>query len=286
MSRQFRVAAAARGWRWFQAAIGMLDKNPRGLLLTVLAFIVIGQLPNLLSAMPRLAAAAMLLSLLLGPVLLGGLMHAIEEADAGRPVSPTQLFEGFRRPGALLPLLVLGVLTVLAFLALSLAARSILGPENIAILQKIASQQLAPQDAPVEQLAPPLMRLLLLAAAVLFVLLSGLFFAVPRVMFDRRPALAAFVESIVACAANVLSLTVYGLALIVGAFLLALVLGVVSLVLGVLGKLGALLGMLVYLAMLMLVLLVSAAGNYLAWREVFGHAEVAPPAPPITGIAV
>lgn len=286
MSRQFRVVAAARGWRWFQSAIGMLDKNPRGLLLATLLFVVIGQLSNLLSAIPPLAAVAMLVSLLLGPTLLGGLMHAIAEADAGRPVSPMQLFEGFRRPGALLPLLVLGVLTVLAILILGYAAQSILGPENIAILQKIASQQLAPQDAPMEQLAPPLMRLLMVAAAVLFVLLAGLFFAVPRVLFDRRPPLAAFVESIVCCAANVLPLTVYGLALIVAAFILALVLGVVSLLLGLLGKLGAALGMLVYLGMLMLVVLVSAAGNFLAWREVFGHADAESTAPPTTGIAV
>lgn len=286
MNRPFRVAAAARGVRWFRSAIGMLDKNPRGLLLTTLLWMVIGQLPNLFSAVPTLAAVAMLVSLLLGPALLGGLMHAIAEADAGRPVSPLQLFEGFRRPGALRPLLTLGLLTVLAILVLGLAGQSILGPENIAILQKVATQQLAPQDVPMEQLAPALMRFLLAAAAVLFVLLAGLFFAVPRVLFDRRPALAAFVESFLACAANVLPLTVYGLVLIVAGFALALVLGVAMLLLGVLGKLGAALGLLVYLALLMLALLVSAAGNYLAWREVFGHADDQAPVPPTTGIAV
>ena len=181
MSRQFRVVAAGRGLRWFQSAIGMIDRNPRGLLLTTLLWIVIGQLPNMLSAIPTLAAVAMLATLLLGPALLGGLMHAIAEADAGRPVSPMQLFEGFRRPGALPSLLVLGFLTLLAIVIIGYAAHSILSPEDIATLQKIASQQLAPQDAPMEQLAPPLMRLLMVAAAVLFVLLAGLFFAVPRV---------------------------------------------------------------------------------------------------------
>lgn len=286
MSRHYVVVAAGRGLHWFQSAIGMIDKNPRSLLLTTLLFVVIGQLPNLFSAIPPLAVAAMLASVLLSPLLLGGLMHAIAEADAGRAVSPRLLFEGFRRPGALLPLLALGLLSVLAVLILVFAAQSILGAENIAILTKIASQQLAPQDAPMERLAPPLMRVLMVAAVVLFVLLAGLFFAVPRVLFDRRPALAAFVESIVACAANVLPLTVYGLALVVAGFVLALVFGVVTLLLGVLGKLGALLGMLVYLGMLLLVLLVSAAGNYLAWREVFGHADAQTSGPPSTGIVV
>jgi hypothetical protein len=182
-------------------------------------------------------------------------------------------------------MLVLGSLTLLAIAILVVAAQSILGPENIAILQKIAAQQLAAQDVPMEQLAPPLFRLLMAAAVVLFVLLAGMFFAVPRVLFDRRPALAAFVESIACCAANVLPMTVYGLAAIVAGFALALVLGVVMLLLGVLGKLGAMLGVLVYLGLLILVLLVSAAGNYLAWREVFGHVQVDAGAPPMTGIA-
>jgi len=31
-------------------------------------------------------------------------------------------------------------------------------------------------------------------------------------------------------------------------------------------------------------LLVSSAGNYLAWREVFGHADADAGVPPITGI--
>lgn len=286
MSRQYRVAAAASGLRWFRSAIGMLDKNPRGLLLTALVLAVIQQLPGWLSTVPVLAAIAMLASLLFGPALHGGLMHAIAEADAGRPVSPMQLFEGFRRRGALMPLLVLGLLMLMGFSLLGYAWHSILGAENIAILQKIAAQQLTPQNAPIEQLAPPLMRFLLVAAVVLFVLLAGMFFAVPRVLFDRRRPLAAFVESIVACAANVLSLTVYGLVAIAAVFVLVLVFGVLTLLLGVLGKLGAALGMLVYLGVLMLALLVSAAGNYLAWREVFGHADIETTAPPTTGIAV
>lgn len=285
MSREFRIVKAARGMHWFRAAIGMIDKNPRGLLLTTLLFIVIWQLPNVFSASPALAAVATLVLLLISPALWGGVMQAIAQADAGRTVSPLQLFEGFHH-GVLRPLLVLGLLTVLAILILGFAAQSILGAENIAILQKVAAQQLAPQDAPMEQLAPPLLRLLLLATVVLFVLFSGLLFAVPRVLFDRRPALAAFIESFAACAANVLPLAVWSIVLIAGAFALVLVLGVVLLLLGMLGKLGIALGMLVYLGMLLLALLISAAGNYLAWREVFGHADADVGAAPTTGIAV
>lgn len=286
MSREFRTVAAARGMRWFQGAIGMLDRNPRGLLLTALVFVVIEKLPSLLATLQPLAGMLALAVLLITPALMGGLMHAIAEADEGRPVSVGQLFEAFRRPGVVLPMLVLGMLSILGLFALGYAANTILGPDNIAILAKVAAQQLKPEDVPMDQLEQPLLRFLMAAAVILFVLLAGLFFAVPRVLFDRRPALAAFLESFVACAANVLSLTLYGLALTFAVFVLLLVLAVAAVLLGVLGQLGTLLGFLIFPPALMLAVLVSAAGNYLAWREVFGHVDADADKPPIAGIAV
>ncbi len=282
----YRITPAARGMQWLKAAIGMVDRNPRGLLMVSLAFIIIGQLPSLFGSLQQLAELLMFVVLMIGPALAGGLMHAIAEAEAGRPVSLGQLFEAFRRPGRLLPMLVLGMLTVLALLLLVFAAEKVLGPDNIALLVKIGSQQLQPDEATMEQLAQPLLRFLMLATVIAFVLFTGLFFAVPRVLFDGRPPLAAFLESFAACAANVLPLTVYGLAFVALMFVAVLVFAVLSLLLGLLGKLGAALGFVLYLAWLTLVVLVSTSGNYLAWRDVFGHTQSDPAVPHHTGIEV
>jgi hypothetical protein len=273
----FHTAPASRGLAWFQGAIRMLDKNPRGLLMVTLLLVLLDQIPNLLAANQSLSATLSVLLLLCGPALLGGVMFSIAEADAGRPVSPLYLFEGLRRRGARGPLLLLGVIGLFALLLVGVAVQRILGADNLAILTQIAEQKLAPQDAPMEKLIGPLMQALMVAAVVLFVLLAGWFFAVPRVMFDGRRAFAAFIESIVACAANVLSMTVYGLMLAVASCVIGLAIAIVAVVCGLLGNAGEILLGIVWIAVCAVVLVVSASGNYLAWREVFGHRDPGDP---------
>ena len=270
----FRSASAGRGLAWFQGAVRMLDKNPRGLLAVTLFFVLIQQIPNLLSTVaPMLSYALLGVLLLLSPALLAGLLHAIGEADAGRPVSPGQLFEGLRRPGVRAQLLVLGVLQVLALLLVVLAAQRIFGADNLAILMKVAEQKIAPDSAEVQQIAAPLLKTMMVAVVILFVLLSGMFFAIPRVLFDGRSALGAFGESIVACAANVLALTVYGLMLIGVVLVVCVALMIVAAIFALFGKVGAVLLLVIVIAVSVVGVLVNTAGNYLAWREVFGHAD-------------
>ena len=269
----FHTAPAGRGLAWFQGAIRMLDKNPRGLLMVTLLLVLLDQIPNLLAANQSLSIALSVLLLLCGPALLGGVMFAVAEADAGRPVSPLYLFEGLRRRGARGPLLLLGVIGLLALLLIGVAAQKILGAGNLALLMQIAEQKITPQDAPMEKLAGPILETLMAATVVLFVLLAGWFFAVPRVMFDGRHALAAFVESIVACGANVLSLTVYGLLLVAASFVLGVAMVILAVVFGLFGNIGGIVLGIVVIAVYAVVLLVSASGNYLAWREVFSHRD-------------
>lgn len=279
----FRTAPPSRGLAWFQSSLRMLDKNPRGLLSITLVFVLLDQLPNLFYAVPAASGLLSMLVLLSFPALWGGMLHAIGEAKAGRPVSPLQLFEGLRRPGARAQLLLLGVLVLGAMLLVALAFQRILGAQDIAVLMKLAAQTLAPDSAQVQQMLTPLLHAVMAAAVILFVLLSGLFFAVPRVMFDGRGAFGAFAESIRACAANVLSLTVYGLVYMFAGFVVFVALLIVGAVLGLLGTVGTLLFFAIAIAAWVLLLLVNGAGNYLAWEEVFAHVDAGTPT--ITGIA-
>ena len=280
----FRSTPAGHGLTWFQGALRMLDKNPRGLLSLSLFFALIQLSPNLLVTNQTLSMALSMLLLLLGPTLFAGVLYAIGEADAGRPVASTQLFEGLRRPGVRSQLLLLGVLQVLALFLVALAALRIFGADNLAILKKIAEQNVTPDDAQLQRIAAPLLRTMMVAVVIVFVLLSGMFFAIPRVLFDGRKALGAFGESIVACAANVLSLTVYGLVLVGTLMAVCVALMIVAAICGLLGTVGSFLFLAVVVAAFAVWLVVSSAGNYLAWREVFGHAHEGAGAPPMTGI--
>lgn len=279
----FRIAPAGRGLAWFQSSLRMLDKNPRGLLAVTLLLVLLDQVPNLFYASPSVSGPMSVLVLLTFPALWGGLLYAIGEANAGRPVSPKQLFEGLRRPGARGQLLWLGVLVMVAMVLVALAFQRILGAQNIAILMRVAAQTLAPDSAEARQIGLPLLRALMVALVIVIVLLAGLFFAVPRVLFDGRGAFGAFAESIRACAANALSLTVFGLVYMFAGFVVFVAMVIVGAVLGLLGTVGTLLFFAIAIAAWVLLLLVNGAGNYLAWEEVFAHVGAGPPT--ITGIA-
>jgi hypothetical protein len=282
---EFRIAAPGQGLAWFRGAIRMIDRNPRGLIQVTSAFVLIALVPDLLGAIPAVSAALSLLLLLLGQALTAGLLHAIDEASAGRPVVLAQLFEGLRRPGVRVQLVLLGVFALVAMLLIVLSLQRTLSPQDMDVLVQVANQKIAPDSATAQAMAPHLLKAMMAGVAIAFVLLAGLFFAVPRVMFDGRGAIAAIVESFVACAANVLPLTVYGLLLAAAAFAMGLVMAFVAAIFGLFGQLGALLFVPVFAAMMMFALFVNASGNYLAWRAVFGRADAGTSAPQ-TGIIV
>ncbi|HEY2344883.1 MAG TPA: BPSS1780 family membrane protein [Xanthomonadaceae bacterium] len=283
---EFRTAPGSRGLAWFQGGVRVLDRNPRGLLAVSLGLVLVHQVPSLLGAVPALWAAVSIVLLLLVPALQAGLFFAIDEACEGRPVAPMHLFEGLRRPGARAQLIVLGMAVLVASVLVALAARNILGDDGVRIFAQIMDQAIKPDSKAAQSIALPLLKAMASAMAILFVLMSGLFFAVPRVMFDGRKALPALGESILACAANVLPLTLYGLVLGAVGFVAFLGLGIVAAMLGLLGQVGALLFYGVFLAVIVVCLLVSTSGNYLAWREVFGHAGRDRAVPPQAGIIV
>lgn len=283
----YKIASPSRGLAWFRGGVRMLDRDPRGLLTVALGLLLLEQLPGLLIGVPALSATLSVLLLLFGPALLAGLLYAVAEAEAGRPVPVTYLFAGLRQPGARAQLIVLGVVALLAMLVMGLVLQRLLTAEQLQLFVRIASQQIKADSPEFQAAAPQLLKPLAVMMAIVFVLVVGLFFAVPRVMFDGKPALAALLESLVACVANTFALLVYGVIFVAAIFAAMLALGVVAMFLGLLGQLGMILLQLLALAFFVVVLVVSASGNYLAWREVFGRRDgPALAEPPRTGIVV
>lgn len=281
----FKVASPSRGLEWFRGGVRMLDRNPRGLLTVTLGLAVLNQIPALAGAFsPAWLALSVLLSLL-GPTLAAGLMVAIDDADHGRPVSLASLFAGFQRPGVRGQLVQLGLLSVILGMLAGLAAWHLMGKENIALFLALA-QQKHPDPAQIQAIAVPFLKALLAGVTILFILLAGIFFAVPRVLFQGRAALPAFIESITACAANVLPLTVYGLIFVLALVACALALGIFAAFAGLLGSVGLALMRVVLLALGVIVMLVGSSANYLAWRELFGGGSDDRPPPPRAGIVV
>lgn len=281
---EFRTVPGNRGLAWFQGGVRMLDRNPRGLIAVSLGLVLLSQLSNLLVAVPMLSILVWVLFLLLAPALFAGLLHAIGEAYEGRPVAVAHLFEGLAKPGARAHLLGMGVVTLVSVMLALLAMQRILGPEGVKVVVQISLQQIKPDSPQVQAVMPTLLKAVGAALAILFVLVSMLFFAVPRVMFDHRRAPGSMLESLAACAANVLPLTLYGLVTGGAGFVALMALGIVGGMLGLLGQGGALVFYALFIALVVVMVLVNASGTYLAWRDVFAH--VHGDAPPRAGIIV
>ncbi len=282
---EHRDVPGGRGFAWVRHALATLAANPRGLVQVAAASLLLRWLPMMVLAFQPLAAVLMLALAALGPALRAGLLFAAAEHDAGRPVGVRHLFEGLRRPGVRTQLLVLGGFALMEFVVMQLAAQRIIGPEHLHALQQLAREQIKPDSPAVKAAVVPCFKALLAMGASYLLLWCGLFFAVPRVLFDERPGLNALGDSYEACWRQVLPVCAFVLGMAAVVFALTIGLAVLATFLGLLGGLGALLFVPMVVAAMVAFEVIAAVANWLAWREIFGGAGASAP-PPRAGIVV
>ena len=296
-----RKIPAGQGMAWFRAAIDLGGRNPKAvfgaavLLIAVLYAIALvvalvamtlsratpGTAPNtavlLAVAVPLFVGMMVLL-----PILLGGLMHVIREAEAGRPVRARDLFAPFRsgRAGALAALG--GLQIVLAILS-GLIVVAIAGPnywqDYIAFVQGATGG--ATPVAPPQPRHPGL--LFLMQVAFNYFTYAIMLFSVPLVLFSGakladavRGSLSASVRNI---GANVLAAALFVLGTIVAAIVVVLLTALANMLGNLLHPaVGTLLSLVWLLTFGAALLVVLAGGAYIAWRDTFDAPPGAPPA--------
>ena len=298
-----RSLPVGQGLTWFKQAIDLGGKNPRAvfgaaalfiaslyalaLLMALVLAMVVGA-GSAEGAEPDMGVALgvvfplILLIMLAVPILLGGLMHVIREAEAGRPVRARDVFaplgQARGRQLALLGLVQLVLAVIGTTIMVSIAGEAY-WREYMQVMQQAmqGKTQVMPQ---------PDNAGLLFLVQLLFNYFSYalMLFSIPLMLFSGSSILEALRDSLRASVRNVGANLLAGL-LFVGALILAsivmlLVIGLVALVLG---KIHALLGSVVAMVLMLgfasvvLVLLVGAA--YLAWRDTFGDVAAPPPVP-------
>lgn len=289
-----RPVPISRAWTWFVQALNLGARNPRAvfgaaLLLVGCVYLLLllgGTLVNAVggagSGQPGTAMLGMLLVMALAgfmvlPVLIGGLMHVIREAEQSRPVRAADLFQPIRA-GRGLHLAAFGALQVVLVSLAALITRKLLGDDYIAAYMEAfnaAMQQQTPPALP--QPAHPLAVFLWQTSANYFtatvsllgialVSLSGLGFGQAV-----RSAISATLRNLLP---NFLAAALFFVTLFVSMLIVSM-LGTV--LLAVLGKLFAPLAMIVgfvlVLAVASAMLVVVCGGAYLIWRDTFGDDE-------------
>jgi hypothetical protein len=249
-----RKVGALTGLEWIRDAVLIVRAHPRVFLLMGLFF----------TSIPLFPLLGPLVLLLLGPALMGGMIHAAREAEQGRVPRIGDLFLAFRegdRIGSFMALClpIVGALIVLIGLAMPVAIKAI---NSGAITHQTLSDPVAVRTAlehTLDSMGPH--RLFLLAGlAVLVMFVAGMmtFLASACVMLGRQKAFSAIRASFKACAMNL------------AAFLIAV------LVVGVAAQ-----GLHVVLAMVLPDLLAAIIANipyyaifgalsYTAYRSIFG----------------
>lgn len=301
-----RALPVAQGLAWFKQAIDLGGRNPRAvfgaamllilalytaamLMALVLAVMVgagsatAGQAPDLRLVM-AVAIPLTLLVMFLVPILLGGLMHVVREAEAGRPVRARDVFAPLRsahgRSLALLGLVQIAMTVVGGVLMVGIAGSDYWRDYLQAMQQAMSgSQPTMPQ--------PANGGLLFLVQLVFnYFSYALMLFSIPLMLFSGNRLGEALGNSLRAAVrnvgANLLAGVLFVGALVVAAVVVALVAALVAMLGGAIHPaVGTALSMLVMFGFAALVLVLVVGAAYLAWRDTFGDASSLPPAPPV-----
>ena len=288
-----RGLPVGQGLVWFRQAIDLGGKNPRAvfgaaLLMALALAAVLGAGSQDAGSDAKLGLAmAVALPLtvaimLLVPVLLGGLMHVIREAEAGRQVRARDVFAPLAsatgRRLALLGLVQIALAMVGGALTVAIAGSDYWS-------DYLQAMQGAMQGA-VPVMPQPRNPGLLFLVQLLFNYFSYalMLFSIPLMLFSGSGLVEAVRDSFRAAVrnvgANVLAGVLFVGALVVAALVVALVAALAAMLGGLVhAALGSALAMLAMLgfATVALVLIVGAA--YLAWRDTFGEGAIPPSSP-------
>jgi uncharacterized membrane protein len=216
-----QTVSASRGLDWISEGFGLFRRNP---LIWIVMLIIFLALLTLLSLIPVVGSIA---SLLLQPVLVGGMLAGCRSLEEGEDLRIEHLFDGFRRNTKQLAAVglyaALGYLLIGLLIALAVGAGVSLG--YFGGLEK--TQEMVFGGAFVSLLVVGLFGMLLAVP-----IMMATWFAPPLILFQDFPVLDAMKLSFSGCAHNLLPFLVYALAALLLGFIAMIPAGLGLLVLG------------------------------------------------------
>lgn len=254
---------AGRGARWIADGGNLLGSAPGPLAGVAALWLLV----SLIQFVPLIGALVLILIM---PLLTAGLLTAFHFVARGDRPAPLTLFEGWQNPRTRGRLLVLGVFVLLGFLVIMLIFTAWLGAGTSA--DDLARLGDSPEAMFAFLAERNLWSLIIPAGGVGALILAGLYFGVPLVMFTGVRPLAAIVTSLRACLRNWAALLVFGL-MVIG---LSLAAGLVAMLIAMPLLLafgegaGGMLAQIPVLVIALILQMVLAGAQYRAFVEIFG----------------
>jgi len=193
-----RGLVAGAGWNWISAAWPLFMRQP-GVWIGVLVVLLVAS--AVLAAIPVVGTVA---TLVLTPVIAGGLMLGCRALEDGGELSFAHLGTGFSKHFG--PLALLGVAYLVALVAIALVA-ALLAGVGVGALFGLAT---ATGPAAVGLGAMGIALVVLVAVAAMVPVYMALWFAPALIVFEGHDATRALKESFAACLKNMLPFLLYG----------------------------------------------------------------------------
>jgi hypothetical protein len=191
-----RRVSAGRGWAWLATGWDLFKRNPGNWILIGLIFFGILMLASWVPVI------GFLVSSVLSPVLLGGVMLGCASLERGGPIEISHLFAGFREKTT--PLVMVGVLYLAGLVAILLVVGVMFGFSMVPLFLG--------QAQPDAGTAFRIIWLALLVTLALSIpLWMALWFAAPLVMLHDMKPVDAFKSSFLGCLKNIIPFLIYGL---------------------------------------------------------------------------
>ena len=256
------------GIGWLSRGADLMTKGGRALIAVATLFLLV----LMLQWVPVIGV---FLLILITPSLTAGLITVFRVVEEGNTPTPMMLFAGWRDPSTRMRLLLLGLWLLLGTIAAFASLALWLAPQ---MDMELLNQTMQNPDA----LASNPDQLLLLFEGVnvfggvvimviLFaIVLGGLYFAVPLVLFWQWPVFSALLWSLRAMLVNWLAFLGFGLVMLMlflaAGFMFGLIAGILGLALG---SLGALIGQVIMLIASLFIQLLLAATQWVAFKQIF-----------------
>jgi hypothetical protein len=243
---------ASAGLAWIREGFTIFRKQPGGLMLLMLAYLVAGLILGIIPLLGQL------LPMILAPVFTAVFVQACAAADRQQRLAPEMLRPIFKKP--IFPRLVgLGTLMLLALALLALLFGSVVGGDT---LRQLAEQQLQPEAAVAASngnFGWAMLAVFLLSLPISMAML----FAAPLIFWQQMGIGKSLFFSFFAVWRALRAFLLYFL----GWMLLVMLL--TNVVLLLLGK--TLLGMAVMQSLLMVLVMVFQCSMYAAYKAIFGE---------------
>jgi hypothetical protein len=288
-----RAVSPGSGWRWFRQAINLGRNNPKAIFGAAALVAVIALIPSVIqlvlqyglgldpAAVMAVIGLTTVASILIYPLLIGGLLRVIHSAESGAPTHATAIFDTFGAGADRGRLIGFGLLMTALYIGVFLLVISLFGKEFMSWYWQLITAAQA-QQAGGAAVSPDMMALpegfgRVMGIGSLFALFMGGVYAIGfgQVALGGRSVGAALGDGLGGTLKNVLPMVLLAVLAVVAMFALALVVGIVAGILMLVGglvhkALGVLLLAPIYLGMLLVIYVVMFGVMYFMWRDICG----------------